>query len=117
MIKQKSSQDACLLFRSLAQQSGSNTIADLTRVLWEPLRSKGYVFTYRQTEEGVQMHCTVCPFASLYRSLGGADWGYTLYCAADKDLTEAFNPKIGFNRSHTLMEGHAYCDHFYFKKE
>jgi predicted ArsR family transcriptional regulator len=114
VIKQKSSRDACAMYQSLAQQMENNTIDDLINVLWEPLHSKGYEFTVERTGEGVQIHCTVCPFSSMYRGLGGPEWGYALYCAADEDLTHAFNSEIGFHRAHTLMEGHTYCDHLYF---
>jgi hypothetical protein len=117
VIRQKSSRDACLAFQTLAQQTGKTSISDLIAVLWEPLRSKGFEFTQEQTEQGVQMKCTVCPFASMYRAMGGADWGYALYCAADEYLTQAFNPNIGFKRDHTLMEGNEFCDHFYFYKK
>ncbi len=96
---------------------GKNSIDDLVNVLWEPLREKGYAFTLEKTEPGVQVNCTACPFATMYRSLGGAEWGYALYCAVDEDLTKAFNPEIGFKRTKTLMEGHSNCDHFYFMRE
>jgi len=117
VIRQANSREVCKTFSSLARQSGSNSIQDLVNVLWEPLRSKGYEFTVEQTGDGVQMHCLACPFAAMYRAMGGAEWGYALYCAADEDLVQAINPAIGFKRSQTLMEGHPCCDHFYFNRE
>lgn len=111
---QASAEQFCQLY--LAQASEQRTIDDLIRLLWEPLRQQGYEFTIQHTAQGVQMTCTACPLAKLYRQLGGAEWGYHLYCAADAMLTEHFNPRVGFRRTTTLMEGHACCDHLYYNK-
>lgn len=112
-VRETNSRDVCRAFHDLADQSGKKSIEDLVNALWEPLRSKGYAFTMEAMDGGIQMNCTACPFASMYKALGGEEWGYALYCAADADLTKAFNPQIGFRRTRTLMEGHACCDHFY----
>jgi len=114
VVRAKASGDACAMFHTLAEKIGKNSIDDLIAFLWEPLRAKGYAFTMEKVDGGVKMNCTACPFATMYRAMGGAEWGYALYCAADEDLTKAFNPKIGFKRTQTLMEGHACCDHEYF---
>jgi predicted ArsR family transcriptional regulator len=117
VVEQANSQEICQTYQELARQSGKSSIEDLVAVLWEPLRSRGYEFTAEQTEQGLQMHCTACPFATLYRQLGGAEWGFHLYCAADEQLAQAFNPSIGFKRTKTLMEGDEYCDHLYFYQD
>jgi predicted ArsR family transcriptional regulator len=117
VVRAKASADACVMFRALAEKTGMNSIGDLVAALWEPLRAKGYAFTMEKVDGGVRMHCTACPFAAMYRAMGGAEWGYALYCAADGDLARAFNPKIGFKRTQTLMEGHPCCDHEYFYVE
>jgi predicted ArsR family transcriptional regulator len=114
VVRRKASADACAMFRGLAEKVGDTSIDSLVNVLWEPLLTKGYAFTMEKADGGVRMHCTACPFASMYRAMGGAEWGYALYCAADGDLAKAFNPKIAFRREHTLMEGHDCCDHQYF---
>lgn len=117
VIRETNAREVCQVYRAMTEQSGWNSIDDLVAMLWEPLRSKGYVFTAEKTEDGVQMYCTTCPFANLYRAMGGEEWGYALYCAADEELTGAFNPQIGFRRTQTLMEGHDHCDHLYFMKD
>lgn len=114
IVRETNSGMVCQTFRDQAVQSGKNSIEDLVAVLWEPLRSKGYAFTMEAMDGGIKMNCTACPFASMYKAMGGEDWGYALYCAADEDLARAFNPNIGFKREHTLMEGHTCCDHFYY---
>jgi hypothetical protein len=96
---------------------GERSIEDLLNIIWEPLRKQGLEFSMERTEMGVQMKCTKCPVADLYKQAGGTEWGYHLYCAADKHIVEAFNSKIGFRRTKTLMEGHDCCDHFYYLKE
>jgi predicted ArsR family transcriptional regulator len=93
------------------------SIEDLINMVWEPLRNQGLEFTMERTANSIQMKCTKCPVADLYKQAGGTEWGYHLYCAADKHIAEAFNPQIGFRRTKTLMEGHDCCDHFYYLKE
>ena len=96
--------------------SGDGNINDLINVLWEPLRNSGYIFETEEIENGMQIYCTRCPYANLYRELGGEDWGFQLFCAADAELVEQFNPNIKFERSKTLMEGHDCCNHRYTMK-
>lgn len=96
--------------------SGDGSINDLINVLWEPLRNSGYMFETEAIENGVQVYCNRCPYANLYRELGGEDWGFQLFCAADAELVEQFNPNIKFERSKTLMEGHDCCNHRYMMK-
>jgi predicted ArsR family transcriptional regulator len=115
VVEQANSAAVCQQF--LAGANDERGIEALIDLLWEPLRTKGYEFTIARTDEGVQMTCTACPWATLYKNLGGADWGYHLYCAVDEDLVEAFNPQIGFKRTKTLMEGQDACDHFYYLKD
>jgi hypothetical protein len=93
------------------------SIEDLVNIIWEPLRKQGLEFSIEHVDSGIQMKCTKCPVADLYKQVGGTEWGYHLYCAADKHIAEAFNPNIGFRRSKTLMEGHDCCNHFYFWKD
>ena len=115
VVQQKNSALVCQAY--FAGASDERSIEALINLLWEPLRTKGYEFSVTQSEAGVQMKCTACPWARLYRNLGGADWGHRLYCAVDEDLVGGFNPQIGFTRTKTLMEGDEYCDHFYYMKE
>lgn len=117
IVEHVNGEEICQTYLRKIQNPGERTIDDLINVLWEPLRNRGYEFTIERSEKGVQMECTVCPLANLYKALGGTDWGYHLYCSADEYLVKGFNPKIGFKRLKTLMEGHNCCDHFYFIKD
>ena len=96
--------------------TGDGNINDLIAILWEPLRNSGYAFETEEIENGIQVQCTRCPYAALYRELGGEDWGFQLFCAADAELVEQFNPHIKFERTKTLMEGHDCCNHRYTMK-
>lgn len=42
------------------------------------------------------------------------EWRRHLVCAADLHMAEGFNPKMGFQRMNTLMEGQDHCNHFFF---
>jgi len=97
----------------LAQFGEKRTLDELIRILWQPLRERGYVFEIEHTADSAQITCTACPFATLHRQLGGAEWGFHLYCAADAYFVEQFNPAITFTRTKTLMEGDDYCNHYY----
>jgi predicted ArsR family transcriptional regulator len=116
VVEEANSQEICKTFREIAKQTGKNSIKDLINVLWQPLKSKGYKFTMEETDDGFQMNCTACPYVNLYKGLGGENWGFQLYCAADENLVAAFNPEIGFKRTKTLMQGDECCDHFYYYK-
>jgi predicted ArsR family transcriptional regulator len=101
----------------IAQKAGSNQIEDLIEQLWEPLRALGFEFTFEQQEDGVQLWCTRCPLSDRAHAAEATKWGYHLYCATDPYIVAGFNPKIGFRRTKTLMEGDDCCDHFYYYLE
>ncbi|MCE1187913.1 MAG: L-2-amino-thiazoline-4-carboxylic acid hydrolase [Ignavibacteria bacterium] len=103
----------CQIAKSLQHQ----TIEDLISVLWEPGLKMGFEYSMENKDNGIQMHCTACPFAELYRSQNAPDLGYLLFCQPDYDIVEGFNPKMGFRRTKTLMEGDSHCDHFYYMIE
>ena len=98
----------------VAHKKKSNTIDDLIQILWDPSQ---FDFTMEQRDGGVQMHITRCPYVELAKEFGATDWFYHLCCIGDPPLVEGFNPKMGFRRTKTLMEGHECCDHFYFLKD
>jgi predicted ArsR family transcriptional regulator len=100
----------------IAEKEG-NTIEDFIRVLWEPLRAEGFEFTSEVVEGGVQMRCTRCPLVDLAREIDAADWLYRLNCGSDPHMVAGFNPKMGFRRTKTLMQGDDCCDHFYYYLE
>lgn len=56
---------------------------------------------------------TRCLWAEAYRALGAADLGLWI-CESDGPVVSAFNPRIRFQRTRTLMAGDECCDHVYY---
>jgi predicted ArsR family transcriptional regulator len=101
----------------IAREVEDNGIEGLIQALWEPLREMGFEFSVERQTDGVQMRCTRCPLSDQAHEVGATKWGYHLYCATDPHIVAGFNPRIGFRRSRTLMEGDDCCDHFYYDLE
>ena len=101
----------------LAARHGSNSIADLVKLLWEPLTAQGLEYTSEESDGGLKMTCTKCPLHELAKEIGHAEIVYALTCGTDPYMVEGFNAKMGFRRTKTLMQGHDCCDHFYYMKE
>lgn len=108
--------DTISMFGELGARTKNRSIEELIEILWEPLKKDGFEYSIENRSDGVQMKCTKCPYADLYKSLDSVKIGYILYCAQDQYLNEGFNKNIGFKRTKTIMEGDDYCDHFYFMK-
>jgi predicted ArsR family transcriptional regulator len=104
-------------WKQISERESSHTIEDFIRLLWEPLPEQGFEYTSEKTDKGYQMCVTTCPIANLAKELNARDWLYALNCATDPLMVEGFNPKIGFRRTKTLIEGDDCCDHFYFYRE
>jgi len=68
------------------------------------------------TETRQAYRFTRCLWADVFVPLGAADIGFWI-CEADGPAAAAFNPRIRFRRTQTLMEGHPYCDHVYYTEE
>lgn len=69
------------------------------RIIDEPGRI-GYLFTG-------------CLWSDVFRELGEPGLGF-LMCAADAPAARSYNPKLGFSRTKTLMEGDDACDHIFY---
>ena len=59
---------------------------------------------------------TRCMWADIFRSLDAEDIGIWI-CEGDGPAAAAFNPRIRFQRTKTLMEGDDCCDHVYYVEE
>lgn len=100
---------------SYAEGRKSTTIDDLVQLLWEPF-TEGE-FTMEKTEDGIQIYCTYCPIAEVFKEIGKEEYGFILFCATDPYIVEGFNPDIEFRRTKTLMNGDSCCDHYYCVKK
>lgn len=103
--------------QALAEALGSNTIGDLIRELWESALPSGLEYTSEKTENGVQMKCTKCYIHEMAKELGITEWAYHLFCVGDPYFVKGFNPKMGFTRTKSLMEGHDHCNHHFYMEE
>ncbi|MEW6404559.1 MAG: L-2-amino-thiazoline-4-carboxylic acid hydrolase [Chloroflexota bacterium] len=100
-----------------AKQTDSHSVADYLDLIWEPARADGLEFTTEPRENGVQIHVTRCPVHDMACESNKKEWLYHLVCTQDPYMAEGFNPKMGFQRTKTLMQGQDHCDHFFFMKE
>ena len=94
-----------------AEESGSNTLADLAQVMqsW----SCGGLLEeeiLEQSETAYAFNVTRCQYAERYEALGVREFGNCLSCCRDQPFIEGFNPKIRFQRTQTIMEGAPICD-------
>ncbi len=89
-------------------------IEDFIRVLWEPLKSQGFEFTSANDNGKTTFCVTKCPLFDLAEKTGLHKWLYHLGCSTDFHTAGAFCPKIAFNRTKSMMEGHEYCNHQYY---
>ena len=55
---------------------------------------------------------THCMYAEILRELGEPELGLIM-CTADEPYVKSYNPKLGFQRTKTLMEGDEICDHIF----
>jgi len=101
----------------IAQGEESNTVDDLIRLLWEPLKIRGFEFTIERQDDGIQVYCTKCALCDYANEINGTEWMFHIKCGSDPYIVEGFNPKIKFRRTKTLMEGHDCCDHYYGYKD
>jgi predicted ArsR family transcriptional regulator len=88
-------------------------IQDFIRVLWEPLRSQGFLFRQKETDGKVEFCVTRCPVQELAERTKMHAWLFHIACATDFYSATAFSSKIRFARSKTLMEGNECCNHTY----
>ena len=98
----------------LAEQTDDHSIESLIRMVWEPLRIKGFEFTMEKQDDGIQIRCTQCPVFEMAKQCGATQWFFHHTCQADADVARGFNPHIGMKRTQTLMQGNKVCDHFYY---
>ncbi len=89
-------------------------IEDFIRVLWVPLKDSGFEYDIAR-EHGKSTFCVKkCPVYELAEKTGLHEWFYHLACSSDYHTPRAFSPRIGFERTKTLMEGHDLCNHQYY---
>lgn len=103
-----------------ADRMGGRTIPFLARVVREVWCAQNAltIEVLEEAEERFSFHVTRCRYADQYEELGMKEYGSILSCCRDEAFVRGFNPRIGFKRSRTLMEGAPFCDfEFVMRKE
>lgn len=100
-------------WRSLAAERGDDSYEAFKKALWEPLAGFGFEYSSEIHGKEERFRVTRCPHAAIAREQGLGKLFYHLACAPDPAMIKGFNPRIGFRRSRTLMEGADCCDHTY----
>lgn len=75
-----------------------------------------HVITFQlveDTPQAVEYKITECIWAKTFRDADAGDIGYAAICYGDIASAPAFNPKMKFTRTKTLMQGQPYCNHRY----
>jgi predicted ArsR family transcriptional regulator len=92
-------------------------IDDFIRLLWEPLKSMGFEYSVAD-ESGRTTFCVSrCPVFELAQKTGMHRWLYHLACSTDFHSSRGFSPRLGFDRTKTLMQGDDCCNHQYYYKK
>ncbi len=71
--------------------------------------------TVSDDPDRIAYHFTRCLWAEVFRELGEPELGF-IFCAGDQPAVEAYNPRLAFQRTKTLMEGDDLCDHVFYVK-
>jgi hypothetical protein len=66
-------------------------------------------------EKSVKLIFNKCPWAFYFNKYNSPEIG-KYFCLADGPLAKAFNKKISFKITKTIMDGNSYCNHHYFIK-
>jgi predicted ArsR family transcriptional regulator len=100
-------------WRQVGLETGDNSLEKFLELLWGPLPDMGFEFTSEKQGNQTQFHVTQCSIYELAKTLGAEKWLYHLVCLTDEPSVAGFNADVKFDRTKTLMQGHAYCDHCY----
>jgi len=93
--------------------AGDRSLRGYCRALEQGCRGSQEWEKLEDTESRQAYRFTHCLWADVFVPLGAADIGFWI-CEADGPAAAAFNPRIRFRRTQTLMQGHPYCDHVYY---
>jgi hypothetical protein len=102
-------------YTSIESYESGNTLQDFVRPFYEDDHYKTIltIEIIENREDLVSWKISECLNAKIFRELDAVDIGYATLCHGDEAWVKAYNPKIRFIRTKTLMEGHDCCDHCY----
>jgi hypothetical protein len=102
-------------YSSIATYKPENTLQNFIKPFFtdEAFKTILTIEVIDNQEDFVKWRITECLNAKVFRELNAADIGYATLCHGDEAWARAYNPKIKFVRTKTLMEGDDCCDHCY----
>jgi hypothetical protein len=102
-------------YNSIASFKPENTLQDFVKPFYTDDSYKAIltVKIIENREDFVSLIFTECLNAKVFRELNAPDIGYATLCQGDEAWVKAYNPRIQFSRTKTLMEGHDCCNHCY----
>ena len=111
-------EQAVLSGKTLAQEYGGNSIAELSKIAKEVWAEDDglEIKMIKETEKELCFDVSYCGYAEIYEKLGVKKLGCTLSCIRDFYFLEGFNPRIALKRTKTIMEGAEVCN-FRYKAE
>jgi hypothetical protein len=103
----------------MAVQYGGNSLRELGRVVREVWAADDAITVEvrEETEREFRFDVVRCKYAELYERLGMNELGFCLSCSRDGAFARGFNPRIGMERTQTIMEGAPCCDFRFVLKE
>lgn len=106
-------------YSSIATYKPENTLQNFVKPFFadETYKTILTIEVIDNHEDFVKWRITECLNAKIFRELNAADIGYATLCHGDEAWARAYNPKIKFVRTKTLMEGDDCCDHCYFMEK
>jgi len=102
-------------YSSIASYEPGNTLQGFVKPFYMDESYKAILTceVIENREDFVSFRFTECLNAKVFRELKAADIGYATLCHGDEAWARAYNPKIRFIRTKTLMDGDDCCDHCY----
>jgi len=114
MLTRASSAAAVEQVRERLKKNLKNDLATYTEDLRHPNPLFNHALTFQLVEDtptAVEARITECLWAKTFREADAADIGYAHLCQTEVAAVPAFNPKIKFIFTKTLMQGHDCCNH------
>ena len=106
---------AALSGKTLAQEYGGNSMAELSKIAKEVWAKDDAleVKMIKETDKELFFDVSYCGYVEIYEKLGVKKLGCILSCIRDFYFLEGFNPRITLRRTKTIMEGGDYCNFRY----
>ena len=99
--------------RELLKKKPKNDLATYTEDLRNPNPLFKHALTFqvvKDTPTAMEARISECLWAKTFREADAADIGYACLCHTEFAAVPAFNPKMKFSLTKTLMQGHDCCN-------